>query len=199
MPVVPAANAFITWAEYKAALGVTDDTEQDRFQTLINQASARIELYTRRILKAQAFSSTTALILDGSGRDTLILPHHPVNSISKLYVDTSRVFASDSEVAAAAFSLRKAEGMIILYDGGIFPRGIDVVKAECNAGYASTTSEWATLQTACLELVRWMSSRFSGFIGKRSETNADGMNIGYEIELPLNVRSMIDPFVEVSA
>jgi hypothetical protein len=198
MPVAVAANAIVSWAEYKAALAVTDDTEQDRYQDLINKASARIELYTRRSLKAQDYTSAAALVLDGSGRDTLVLPHHPVNTISKLYIDTGRAFLVSSEVGTTEFSLRKAEGMIILY-AGTFPRGIDIVKVECNAGYASTTPEWVTLQTACLELVRWMSSRFAGFIGKRSETNADGMNIGYEIEIPLNIRSMIDPFVEVSA
>jgi hypothetical protein len=44
-----------------------------------------------------------------------------------------------------------------------------------------------------------MQSRYAGFIGKRSETNADGMNIGYEIDIPANVRAMIEPFREVRA
>lgn len=194
MPVTPSTRALITWAEYKALLGISEDSEMDRYQTIINQASSRIEGYCRRALKATDYTTTAALVLDGSGTRELIVPHYPVNSITHLYIDSARAFGAETEVLAAEYSLRAAAGLILLYSR-TFPRALDAVKLECNAGYATTSPEWQDIQAACFELVRWMDSRYRGFIGKRSETNADGMNIGFEIDLPVNVRSILEPFV----
>lgn len=195
MSVAAAANAIVSWTEYKAALGVDDDSEQDKYQVLINQASSRIELFCGRKLVATDYTTTAALILDGEGTATMVVPHRPVNSITKLYVDSSRVFGADTEIAASRYRLKSAEGIIVLFDS-YFPELTACVKLECNAGYATTSPEWQVLQAACLELVRWMSARMAGAVGKRSETNADGMSVGYEIDMPMNVRSMLEPFVE---
>ena len=187
-----AANALATVQNAQELLGYTAE-DQARVESLINMASARIESYCRRKLAARAWTLT----LDGSGTSVLVLPHRPLNSVTHLYQDAARVFGAETEIAAASFGLLKDAGMIRLYDG-TFHAGADTVKAECSAGYAEGEPEREILATACLELVKWMDSRFHGFIGKRAETGADGMNIGFEIELPLNVRSLLEPFVEVS-
>jgi hypothetical protein len=192
MPLAPAANALVTVAEYVAAIGAIDDADTDKYQLLINQASARCELYKRRALKARDYSGASALILHGSGRPALVVPVFPINYVAHLYLDGSRAFGVDTEIAATAYYIHSSAGLLELLDGATFTEGRGNVKAELNAGYASTTPEWATLQNACIELVRWMASRYAGFIGKRTETNADGMSIGYEIELPMNVRSLLD-------
>lgn len=198
MAVAAISGAIVTWSEYKTIFGINDNADQDKYQTLINQASARMELYCKRNLKARDYLTTNALYLDGSGMSNLVVPHWPINSITSLKVDTLRAFGTDTLVAVTDYSYR--DGIIRLYSG-TFPgdeSGLDAVKLEGNFGYATTTSEWQVLQTACLELARWMSSRFTGggFIGKRNETNADGMSVGFEIDMPMNVRSMLEPFVE---
>lgn len=195
MSVAAADNALVSWEEYKAAFSIDEDTEQDKYQVLINQASSRIELFCRRELVAQDYTGTAALILDGYGSSTIVVPHRPVNSITKLYVDSSRAFGTSAEIASTEYRLRSEEGIIDLYSAYV-PDMPACVKLECNAGYSSSAPEWQVLQSACMELVRWMVSRMAGFIGKRSETNADGMNIGYEIDMPINVRSMLEPFRE---
>lgn len=197
MSVAAAANAIVTWAEYKALFGIFSDSEQDLYQTLINQASSRIDLYTGRTLKTTAYSGATALILDGHGRAAIVCPHRPIVSVAHLYSDSARAFAAASEVASTDYRIDAKAGIISLYSGE-FPDELGAVKLECTAGYASTSPEWQVLQSACMELVTWMKSRVSGFIGKRSETNADGMNIGYEIDIPANVRAMLDQFREVA-
>lgn len=195
MSVAAASNAIITWAEYKTMFGISDDDEQDKYQTLINQASSRIEQFCNRNLKAADYSTTAALILDGSGTDTLIVPHFPVNSISKLYIDTGRTFAATSEVSSDEYVLYAKSGLITLYSD-IFPAYPACVKLECNAGYAATDADWQIIQSACYELVRWMAGRFGaiGFIGMRSQTNADGMNTSWETDMPMNIKQMLEPF-----
>lgn len=195
MSVAAASNAIITWAEYKVMFGEVDDEEQDKYQTLINQASSRIEAFCNRSLKATDYTTTAALILDGSGTDTLIVPHFPVNSITKLYVDTSRAFAATSEIASTEYVLYSRQGLITLYDSR-FPAKPACVKLECNAGYAATDADWQIIQSACYELVKWMAGRFGaiGFIGMRSQTNADGMNTSWETEMPMNIKAMLEPF-----
>ena len=195
MSVAAATNAIITWAEYKAMFGETSDDEQDKYQILINQASSRIEQFCNRSLKATDYTSTAALILDGSGTAGLVVPHFPVNSITKLYVDSSRAFAASSEIASTDYVLYTKSGLITLLTSR-FPALPACVKLECNAGYAATDPDWQIIQSACYELVKWMAGRFGqmGFIGMRSQTNADGMNTSWETDMPMNVKTMLEPF-----
>lgn len=195
MPVVAAANAIISWSEYKTMFGITDDDEQDRYQTFINQASSRIEQFCKRSLKATAYTTGTALILDGTGRESLISPHYPVNSITGLYIDTCRAFGSASLVDVSEYSFHPKSGVIRLFSR-CFPNMPATVKLECNAGYSSTSPEWQIIQGACFELVKWMAGRLgsTGFIGMRSQTNADGMNVSWELDMPMNIKEMLRDF-----
>jgi len=197
MSVAVADNALITTTEFAAVFGSISD-ESDKYQTLINQASSRIELFTHRSLKSTAYATATALILDGTGTDTIIIPHHPVTAISKLYIDSSRAFGADTEILASRYRLRSLEGIIVLYDT-YFPELVGCVKLECTAGYVSTSPEWQVLQSACMELVRWMSGRYgaTGGIGMRAQSNAEGGSTTWETDIPANIRSMLQEFVEV--
>jgi len=195
MPVAVAANAIISWSEYKTMFDITDDVEQDKYQTLINQGSSRIEQYCRRSLKATSYAASTALILDGTGRETLISPHYPVNSITSLYIDTSRIFDAATLVDATGYSFHPKSGIIKLFSR-YFPGSPATVKLECNAGYAASSPEWQIIQGACFELVKWMAGRIggTGFIGMRSQTNADGMNVSWELDMPMNIKEMLRDF-----
>jgi len=196
MAVSPASNALVTWAEYKVLFSITDDIDQDKYQTLINQASSRIEAYCKRdALKAVEYAGATALIIDGSGSNTLVVPRFPVNTIAHLYVDSERAFAASSEIVSTDYTFYINPGIILLHSA-IFPELPACVKLECNAGYASTSSKWQILQNAAFELVRWMVVRVGtmGFIGMRSQTNADGMNTSWETEMPMNIKMMLEDF-----
>lgn len=191
MAVAVSASALVTLVEYKDIFSITGDEENDSIQRLINLASAAIESHCRRLLKARVF---TDQLLDGKGRPTLVFPEYPLQSVTSINVDSARTFAAATFLAATDFDIDKASGMLYLRSGS-FPSAMRVIKTTFRAGYETTDPEYPVLQGACFEYVRWIKSRYSGFIGKRVETNADGMNIGYEIEMPLNVRLSLEGFV----
>ena len=196
MSVAAASNAIITQAEYAAVFDAITG-EEDKYQTLINQASSRIEMHTKRSLKSTAYAGATALILSGSGRDTIVVPHRPITAVSHLYIDAAREFGADTEVDSTDYIIDTEAGTIRLFSG-VFPDSPGTVKLECTAGYAPTDPRWQVLQAACLEIVRWMSGRIgaTGGIGMRSQSNAQGGSTTWETDMPLNVRSMLDEFVE---
>lgn len=179
--------ALTTWAKAQAMFGYLAD-QQTKVESLIDIATARMELYAKRNLLARAY---TDAIIDGSGVARLAFPQWPVNSITTIYADDDRAFGVETAVASTEYQLNSAAGVATLYED-IWPSGIGTIKATYNAGYATTHAYYPVLESACLEFVNWMVTRWAGFIGKRVETNADGMNVGYEIEMPLNVKAALD-------
>jgi hypothetical protein len=190
-----ASNALATFAEAKAMFGY-DDTEQTKVESLINIASARMELYTGRALKAR----DSTLYLDGTGTNALIVPEWPINSVAHLYVDSSRVYGSGTEIATASFSIMTEEGIIVL-SGAIFSYSgaRRAVKLEANLGFATTHLRYPALNGACLEFVEWMKSRVApGTVGKRGEYSIDRVSVSYETEMPINVRAVLDELRKVA-
>lgn len=191
MAVIASASALITWAEYKSVYGISDDEEQDRYQRLINLASARLETHCQRRLKARDYTGASALVFSGSGTATLVCPEYPLNSVTSITIDGTDV--------TTEIYFHPASGVIQLTSGRLFPDDSAInagqISIVCNAGYADTALEWPTLQTAAFVFVRWMAQRFAGGIGKKSETSADGMSVSFEIDIPLEVRTMLDPFM----
>lgn len=196
MSVAAADNAIITTDEYAAIFGTINGI--DKYQALINQASSRISLYTHRTLKSNTYSGATALILDGHGRASIVAPHYPISTIDHLYVDSDRLFESDSEIDEDDYRFDPETGIITLYDD-LFPDVLGCIKLECTAGYLTTDPRWQVLQSACLETVRWLDGRYgaAGGVGLRSQSNADGGSTTWETDLPINIKSLLEDFVEV--
>jgi len=180
-------HALTSWATAAAIFGYLDD-EQAAVERLIDQATARMELYTKRKLKARDYA---AVHIDGTGRDYLLLPEYPVNSIVSVNIDSTRAFDSETALESTDYSVDSDSGILRLFSG-TFPAAFDAVLVSYNAGYSATCQLYPMLEGACLETVQWLKTRYAGGIGKRTETNADGMSVGYEIDLPVNVRSMLD-------
>jgi len=189
------ANALATFAQAVALFGYQAD-EQNAVENLINIASARMEIHCRRALAARDY----VLLLEGTGCDTLILPEYPVNTVTRLSIDSLRTFGTESDVPATGYSLRKGEGTIRLYAGwfGAY-QCPDCIHVEFNAGYAPTHPQLPVLQAACCEYVDWLKSRFAnpGSIGKKGEYSADRVSVSYETEMPMHVRSALESFVRV--
>jgi hypothetical protein len=198
MAVMPADTALITLDEYQAIFGEIDASIRDRIQTLINRASSRIELYVGRTLKSTTYAEATALILDGTGRDVVISPHYPIVAVAHLYLDGSRAFGPDTEIAPGDFTPDGPAGLIKLHGGRRTPLGAGTVKLECTAGYIAGSKEWQVLQEACSELVKWMDGRAgpTGGIGMKSTINMDGVGQSWETQIPLDIQNMLAPFRE---
>lgn len=198
MTVVPADNAIITIADYQAVFGDVDASLENRIQTLINRASGRIELHVGRTLKSTTYAGATALILDGTGRNVIISPHYPLTTVAHLSLDGSRDFGPDTEIDPADFSVDGPAGLIKLHGGRRTPPGVGTVRLECTAGYLAASKEWQVLQEACSELVKWMAGRGgpTGGIGMKSTIDTNGIGQSWETELPLDIRNMLEPFME---
>ena len=179
--------ALTSWTTAAAMFGYLAD-EQAKVEKIIDIATARMEQYTGRKLLARDYVN---LLIDGSDWVRLNMPEYPVNSIASIYVDSSRVFGVETLLPSTDYGIHTESGIIELYSGW-FPSGAKTIKASFNAGYDQEHAYYALIESACLEFVHWMKTRWAGYIGKRSETNADGMNVGYEIDIPVNVRSMLD-------
>jgi hypothetical protein len=185
-------NALATFANAKAMFGY-DDTEQSAVENLINVASAKIELFTRRLLAAR----DTTLFLDGNGRQTLIVPEWPINSVISLHVDENRVFAADSLVDPSEYYVDSESGRITLYSDVFMSEGmIRVVKLVAELGYDTGHLHYPVLNAACLEYVDWLKSRYAspGQIGKKGEYSADRVSVSYETDIPLHVRTALGDF-----
>lgn len=191
------ANALATFADAKARFGYAD-SEQTNVEGLINTASARIELYTKRLLAAR----TSTYYLDGNGLDKMVMPEWPINTITTIHIDDERVFGTDTLIASTDYYLDAENGIIELYEDTFSTEGERrVVKIVGNFGYATTHLKYPVLQAACLEYVDWLKTRYasSGSIGKKGEYSADRVSISYETDMPMHVKSAVDDFVRHDA
>ncbi len=105
------ANALTSWDRVKSSLGFTTDEHQAAAEFLIDAVSATANRISGRKLKARDY---TDLRLDGSGRDTIILPEYPIVSLTGIYVDRSRTFGDDTALASTIYQILADSGMVRL-------------------------------------------------------------------------------------
>lgn len=166
-------------------VAVTDDEQIDKMRFLVNSFSAMFNRETRRLIKARSLTE----YYDGDGTRVLFVDNYPINSIDKLYIDSSRVFAASSEIASANYFYDSDRGRIVVPDT-VFAEGFRTVKLISNGGFS--TIPW-DIRNAAREFAKWA--------WKRDEANAIGVsaatmmdqNITYRYEeLPKSVQRVID-------
>jgi len=170
-------NALVTWDFIKSLKNTFDDAEDLVIgEFLINSISQRVEHLTKRFLPAADYTLTLA----GTGRKEIILPNYPVNSITNLYIDSSRAFGAETEIAAADYELEAKTGIIYLYNQTA-PKERGVVKVVFNAGYATIPED---LQQAVFETFMWNIGRIRGQgIGIESQS-AGGVSVKQALTIP---------------
>ncbi len=184
-------NALITWELAKSLLNLLDE-DQEKVEFLINGASEQAERITGRLLGYRTFDD----YLPGNGSNKLFLPLFPVYQITDIRIDPDRVFGDDTIVTD--YDLENTTGIIYLFDS-VFPDSRKSIKIQYSGGYSKAPSGGespvpADLQSAILEIVKWNFGRFQGLkFGIKGE-NADGINISYEITVPLNARQIIEGY-----
>lgn len=181
------AYALISWEFTKEILPDLRDTDQIRYELLINAASSTANRVADRYLKALDYTST----LDGSGRSSLLLPEYPVNSVSAVRIDTERVFGAESEVTG--YLVYATEGKITLISGS-FPSSPQCVEVAYNAGFDPVPED---LKLAVLEVVIYNAKRLggnAGAVGVRSIAGPDGLNTSYELSIPMNARKVFESY-----
>lgn len=184
-------SALITWEFAKSILDY-EDSDQETVEFLINAAS---ELASRIAGRNLSYSSREDYF-SGTGTDTLVLPLFPVNTLTDIRIDPSRIFGDDTIVTE--YEVDKGAGILYLFDS-VFVKGRKTVKVKYTAGYNRTSGTGiletpSDLKEAILEIVRWNWGRLMGSNFGIKGQSADGINTSFEITVPLNARQIIEGY-----
>jgi len=183
-------NALIDFAKMQAYVPTLLAGEQAHVEDLINVASAAINGYCKRKLKARDHIVT----LDGTGRNELLLPEYPIVSVAHLYIDPNWLFGPSTEVDSTIYTIYKERGVLWSWSG--FPLYPQCVKSEFRAGFEEGAVP-QDLQIAAVETVAWYLDRFrgEGRVGVRQIQNPDGIATTFEPDIPLSAKFRLDPYV----
>lgn len=172
---------LVTWADLQAALNLID-SQQTEATRLIGVASARARQYTGRELLA----SDRTLEVDGSGKALLTLPDYPINSVTSVHVDRTRVFAAES--AITDYSVISDLGQLHRLAG--WRRGEQNVRVVANLGHQTLPADLTESIYQCVDY--WLNN---GGIRLAQSTGSEGMiqslYVGV-LDVPYQVRSVWD-------
>ena len=181
---------LITWSTVKDELGL-ETSLKSKTERLISWISAKAEVIAGRKLT----SETRTQYLPGNGTDTIVLPIFPVTAFTSLNVDSQHKFTG-SDVSSDDYYIDMDTGIITLYNATV-PRGVNVAKVVYTAGWTEATLPGDVLQ-ACLEAITWNLQRENDrAFGIRNQTTPDGVNIGYEMVLPMGVQRVFESYANV--
>lgn len=167
-----------------------DESQTDDVDLLLAWIQDRAELLIGRKLESAEFT----WYLDGTGSNRIVLPVAPVTAITNLYLDSSRAFTSAT--ASTEYYLNAAYGIITLYNA-ITPNYPISVKIVATAGYSETTFP-ASLKMAFIEAISWNMSRMADrHFGRTNQSTPDGVQVGYEMVLPMGVQRVFESYREV--
>ena len=135
----------------------------------INNASWFCNNYTHRLL----LSRSSTEYYSGDGTNSLLVNNYPITAITHIYNDLARVYGAGTEITLTDLVFLPQDlAYKIVYDGGVFTKGIKNLKVEYTAGYA--TIPW-DLQEAALELCAFYWDNFENkLFGKVAMSMADG-------------------------
>lgn len=193
------SNALVTWEVASLYLEEISPEKVNYVERLINAASGMANRATGRLLKARTYTS----YLDSPRGSRLFFPEYPVHAITTINDDENRAWSStDTAWSSTEYQLDRESGILDLLDDS-FCGAKKALKVVYNAGYGTTTTgstvDNATivpwdLQVAVLETTKFLWNRFSARgVGIRSQS-ADGMNIGFEITMPMNAVKILEGY-----
>lgn len=194
--------ALITLDELKEYLKIdvsqTDDDEV--LQALLNSASSWITGFLGRNLLKQTYVE----YYDGDGSDELLLRNHPVVSITSIYVDYLRQWASNTLVASTDYYVKKQSGIVkAFYMFGNFIRGRANVKITYVAGYLPDIDKTEvqggmphSIRLAVKRIIdhHWRTGYTNRKLDVSSETRGDLTTTFKDGDIQKDVQSMLSEF-----
>lgn len=186
-----AANDWTTLTNLKEYLQITDASKDTLLTNLITRCSVALDRYCgREQLKSKQYTEYR----DGDGTDTLLMDERPIISVTYLYDDTGRVYASESLIDSDDFIVYGKEGMIKL-DGdtinyGAFSVGKQNLKIVYDAGYATIPAD---AELACLIYCGHIFNK-AGTEGHTS-LSLGGLSKSFDTRaIPDEVKALVEPF-----
>jgi hypothetical protein len=137
------STSLVTLAAAKAYCNIpTATTDWDAvIEILIDAVSSLVDNYVGRVL---ALTTYTAKLLDGSGREKLILPFHPVASITSVKEDDVTLTLGDEADYLRDLTL----GILYRVGGSVWAAGRQNIEITYKAGYVVQGGTVATGETA---------------------------------------------------
>lgn len=185
-PSTLGAYSLVTWANAKYILGLSE-SDRTKAEFILNGTTARAENTAHRLLAARSVTK----YLDGTGSSKLVLPVWPIISVSRVNIDSSRVFDSADDLDSDDYCIYSDEGYIARISG-TFPAGIQNTLVAWWGGFATIPYD---LQMAAIECLKWNLLRLAGeAIGVRNVISSDGVNTGMEISIPLSAQRVFESY-----
>jgi hypothetical protein len=173
---------LVGWTFIQSFLDIPE-TKYSQVETLIGWITRKAEVITRRELE----QAERTVYLSGYGDKTLVLPHWPVVSIASITAD-------DTEVTE--YTLDGSKGLVYRTDS-TFPKGDRNIKVVYTAGWTDSTTP-DDVKLACIEAISWNLKRINDeAMGIKNQTTPDGVNVGYELVLPLSVQRVFESYRSV--
>jgi hypothetical protein len=185
-PSILGAYSLVSWEYAKLILDLSPD-DRPKSEFILNATTVRAEHIAKRLFAARSITKD----LDGTGTPKLILPVWPVNSVSRVNIDSAGTFASADDIDSDDFRVYEDEGYIALVYT-TFPVGFHNVRVVWNGGFSTIPSD---LQFAAIECLKWNLLRLSGeAIGVRNIIASDGSNTGMEITIPTSAQRVFESY-----
>ncbi len=187
--------ALVTTTSMCSYLGIANgSTEEEEVDLIINAASTRAAEMTGRGVDENGYSrllsTSRTEYYDGDGSDTLLLKAYPVTTVSTIYVDTEREYASTDLLDSTDYVWYGMEGTVRT-DGALFSSGNKSVKVTYSGGYSTVPYD---LQLAVKELVQfWYKRNTDKRVGVASISVGD-KNVSYETDVPKSVTSIFNRY-----
>jgi hypothetical protein len=183
-------SALITMTYAQTMLDFEPSTQTAKYEEYINIATSMVESYTGRKLKVDDYTED----YDGNCTDTILLNQYPVNSVTSVHVDPDRTFGTDTEVT----DFVSYENGKLVFPDQLIESNPQSVRVVYNAGYAEADMP-DDIKLAMIEIVSFVSKRIeagASRIGVKAINSPDGLNTGYELSLPLNIRNILDKYAD---
>ena len=181
--------ALATLAECKSQLDINpSNTAQDTRLTLyINAATQTIETYCGREF---AVNAARTELHDGDSSNAVMTHHWPINSVSELWIDTSRQFIDTALQLAVTDYVIQGDNRITLINR-ISPKAPSSIKVIYSSGYAAIPAD---LTLACIWLVEWFYFHRNRQDMGRTNANKGDESIGILSEAPKMILQLIQPY-----
>lgn len=165
------------------------------FDTILGLIRTAADAFVRRFCDREFTQETYTQYYDGNGKDSLLLRHYPIISITSIHLDPDRVFGADTQISASDIILsdeNKELGYVELLGGEVFSAGKKNVKIVYVAGYATVPGDLklATLGVGAREFMlqdKALNGQTNQNVGDRS------INLSPE-DLPRNVWMVLEAY-----
>lgn len=186
---------LITLTEAKEYLKTTNASDDAILSALINGASSWIKGYLGRSLVRTSYVE----YYSGDGSDCLLLRNRPIVSVSSIYVDSLRQWASSSLVASTNYIVKKESGILETFQlMSNWSPGSSNIKVSYSAGY-TTGSSGTMPHDIRLATKRILEKYYRiGYSHRKldfSSESIEGMNVSFrDDDVAKDVKLMLSPY-----